>query len=549
MSRLAAIGPLGQQTAVQAKPDAFMQLTQEKRDAAFIRYRVICPAIKKIDNGARAKAAAKWLHVMLSTNGLPADQVELAATLGRKGKPPSLATLERWIADYRKQGVLGLASGKNGRDRSEWGWEVRAQRLWLTEQRRNIGDVAWQLQQEGHETATYQRVRRYVQSLPATLGEDSPRRVGRHHYNQNIGAYINRDESVLPVGFVYQGDGHLLKWYTAHHNSGNPVRYEFTPWIDVRSKYVVGWSLSRSEAARSTLFGLSHALLQHDHVPAVVHTDPGPGFHNRMLADESETGFMGRMSIYHMVALPGNAKGKAIERWFRTFTSRCGKQFQTFCGNDAGPDALNRMTARIAKGEIHLPSYQETYEAIARYIEQWNNTYLEKIGCRPCELWAELKRTPVITEAAALCRPREVRMVRRCQVSLFNRVYKNREVLRDYHGAQVIVEFDLHNADLVWIYNAEGRFLCNAELTHAKPWLEENRMLDLERASAEGRIKRLDQKKAEIEAQGRAPIDHHAQVDAIESLHQQPSGLVLDMENPLDRQAQEIELDTFDTDY
>lgn len=553
MSKVVALHPApsaATDVATTQAADPIFTLPKHKQDKAFRLYRLLLPVLDEVSQGAATKAACKLFLRRLNAGKLNGEITALAQEFGRKGQSPSLATFERWVARYQEAGVYGLASKKNGRDRTAWGWEARAQRLWLTEQRRNAGDVAWVLQGEGFDTATYPRVKRYLDSLPATLGENSPRRVGRHHYNQNIGAYITRDESVLPVGFVYQGDGHLVKWYTAHHNAGTPFRYEFTPWIDVRSKYVVGWYVSEAESARSTLFGISKALINHNHVPALVHTDPGPGFHNRLVAADEEVGFFGRLSITHMRALPGNAKGKAIERFFRTFTSRCGKQFDTFCGDDAGPDALNRMRSRIDKGEIRLPSYAETYAAIAEYIERYNNTYQEKLGCTPAEMWARLERTPVETPAAALYRPREKRSVRRCQIELHNRTYKNREGLRDYNdGRYVIVEYDLHDPSQVWVYDDRARFICTAQLVHAKPWLSENRMADLERKRQEGRIKRLDQKKAEIEAQGRAPIDHHAQVDAIESLHQQPSGLVLDMENPLDRQAQEIELDTFDTDY
>ena len=553
MSKVVALRPdraATNEVAATDVADPIFTLPKHKQEKAFRLYRLLVPVLDKVKEGTAAKAACKLFLRRLEAGKANAEIEALAQEFGRKGKTPSLATFERWVARYLEDGVYGLASKKAGRDRTNWGWEVRAKHLWLTEQRRNAGDIAWELQGEGYDSALYHRVKRYLDSLPAMLGENSPRRVGRHHYNQNIGAYITRDESVLPVGFVYQGDGHLLKWYTAHHNSGNHVRYEFTPWIDVRSKFVAGWYLSEAESARSTLFGISKALLNHNHVPAVVHTDPGPGFHNRLVAANEEVGFFGRLSIEHMVARPGNAKGKAIERFFRTFVSRCGKQFDTFCGGDAGPDSLNRMSARIDKGEVHLPSYEETHAAIEQYINRYNNTYQEKLGCTPAEMWARLKRTEIITEAAALYRPREKRSVRRCQIELHNRIYKNRKGLQDYNdGRYVIVEYDLHDASQVWIYDDRSRFICTAQLVHAQPWLAESRLADLEEKRRKGRIKRLDQKKAEIEAQGRAPIDHHAQVDAIESLHQQPSGLVLDMENPLDRQAQEIELDTFDTDY
>ena len=124
---------------------------------------------------------------------------------------------------------------------------------------------------------------------------------GQHYYRQNLTPYVVRDTSALPVGFIYEGDGHTCDVHIAHPQTGKATRPELTVWLDVRSHYCVGWWLSDAERASDTLFSLSHAIVSHDHVPIMIHVDPGSGYKNKLIQGEAVS-YCERLSIEFMTA-------------------------------------------------------------------------------------------------------------------------------------------------------------------------------------------------------------------------------------------------------
>jgi putative transposase len=499
-------------------------------------------------------------HVLATVEAqcAPAPIRDVARRLARGGKAaPNRATLYRWAKAYLSDGMVGLAPGHKGGKRKLYGWEARAIRLFQQPQQPAYSTVAYWLRDEGHESATDARVRRYLQSLPETLGAQSPARVGQHYYRQNLRPYVPRDESVLPVGFVYQGDGHNCDVYVAHPKTGKPWRPEFTPWFDVRSHYLAGWYLSECESGLTTLFSLSHALVHHDHVPALIHVDPGSGFKNRMMTDEV-FGYLSRLSIDFMPALPGNAKGKGlVEGFFHIFEERCGKQFATYCGHNRTDDYLRHLSKKVERGIITLPPLAEYLDAIAAFVDSYNRNPQRRLGCAPADLWAQLERVPVEIGPEALIRPQERRTVRRWGVSLWNRMYRHPE-LAHHNGRDVLVEYDLHDDARVTLRDLDGRFICEAEHVDRKAWMPPSRIEDLAQKRLAGQAKRLRDKLEEAEARGTFAIEHQAErLDDIEALVEGQSL------QPLQRLKKEtadwaksavitpvaVEIDPYDTDY
>lgn len=477
---------------------ALRQLPDWKRLAAADRLAMVRPALDKIEQGLSVNAAVDWL----------------IAQFGR-AMLPSKATLKRYIEKAKTGDVAELAPGWVGRQRKEYGWELRAQRLYASPQKRMRSTVALMLRKEGWSDATDSRVARYLRTLPSNATETAPGRVGQHFYKQNIKPHVVRDASVLPVGLVYQGDGHTCDFYVAHPATGKPFRPELTPWLDVRSQYPVSWWLSESESAHTTLFSLSAALVDHDHVPAFAHTDPGSGFTARMI-DHKVSGWLARFDIEAITALPGNARGKGLmEGWFHWFEERCGKQFETYCGHCRTDDALRRLEHNIARGKIYLPSWDEGVKAIRDYMESYKHTPKASLGDRtPAEVWRELERVPLVTPAEAIVRPREIRKVVRWGVELHNRLYRAAE-LAQYEGREVLVEYSVANDAQVWILDKEGRWICDAVLVQKQPWLPASRIEEAKQRRLEGQKKRLQRHLDEAEARSRMPIETASLVQQI----------------------------------
>lgn len=469
-------------------------------------------------------AAAELLIDLLHADRAPKDVAAAAQGLARRGKKgeppkkgPSKSSLLRFAAERSLNGEQGLADKHAGRVRRARAWDARAAHLYARPSRPSYATVAGWLRGEGFADASDHAVRRYLKSLPSHQTETAPARVGRHYYNQNIRPHVVRDSTVLPVGLIYEGDGHTCDLYVQHPRTGKPWRPELTVWIDVRSHYIVGWYLSEAESAHTTLYALSWAVHQHAHVPALLHVDPGSGFINKMITGEA-AGFCQLLSMEVQATIPGNAKGKGlIEGQFRVFRDRCDKQFPSYCGKDRTDDALRRLQANIASGKIKLPTLLQYRDAVAAYVDAHNARRQPKLGASPAELWATLECTPTHLPPETLVRPRETRTVRRWGVSLHDRLYRHND-LAAHEGREVIVGYDLHDASQVWIVDGAGRPVCQAPLVEAQPWLPASRIEDLQQIRKRGQQRRLQARLDEVEARARPVIDHVTIIDDLDAL-------------------------------
>ena len=73
--------------------------------------------------------------------------------------------------------------------------------------------------------------------------------------------------------------------------------------------------------------------------------------------------------------------------------------------------------------------------------------------------WQSHRLAPVAL--ATLFRPRVLRTLSRGRINLFTNYYSN-NALEEFHGDRVMVAYDLHQVDKVWIYTPEGRYIGEA---------------------------------------------------------------------------------------
>ncbi|WP_421793420.1 DDE-type integrase/transposase/recombinase [Hydrocarboniphaga effusa] len=493
MSKLATITPssllpIPQQTSA--------VLTDSQRTDAHRLLAMIRPAVDAVTMGASIRSAVQML-IDSGASGLPSEP-----------------TLRRALKKYVNGGVVGMARKNKGRVRQDYGWELRAAQMYQRPQRPAYATVAGWLRDEGHDTATDSRVTRYLKNLPSNKSETSPKRLGQHYYDQNVRPHVVRTTENLPVGMVYQGDGHCCDVYVAYPAGKGHFRPELTVWLDVTSRYCVAAWLSESESAHTTLFSLSEALVRQQHVPAYVHTDPGSGFKAKMITDEV-SGFLARFAIKPIFALPGNARGKGlVEGWFRWFEERLGKKFDTFCGHCRTDDALSRLKTRIKNGDLRLPSFAEYRDAVLEYIERYNNTPKEALGGRtPAEVWAELEPTPLEVPDEAVVLPRRVCFVRSSTFQFDNRVY--RAQLAAYNQRNVLVEYSVLQDQQVRVLDLKGRFIGFARLIQKLDWLPAARVEEGKLTRLKGQLERKQNQIEEDKARSRIPISAAATMEAL----------------------------------
>jgi len=519
MSRALALKPtlVHQVPAMLNKSDPWQTASANARQLAQYRFDLIRAGAAMMAGGASANHVAALLHTRCKANALDAAQ---ASALVALKEIPSVPTLKRWLSAYKREGKVGLLPKFTGRVRQEYGWEMRAVALYNIPSKPSMSAVALQLRKEGFDTASEKRVSSFLRALPATVGENSPDRVGRHLHRLRRQRYQPRDPSSLQVGEVYAGDGHTIDCYVAHPNTGRPYRPELTAFIDVRSRYITGWYLSDAESAVSTLFALSHALRGNDHVPAWLYLDRGAGWRARMLNDEA-TGFYQRFSIEVIGALPGNPHGKGwIERWFRTVRDHHDKFFaggMVYCGNDMAQEINRRLTTDIDAGKRKLPTLENYHASLARYIDEYNNTPLEDAldGKTPAQVWQGLQRVPVSLPAEAVVRPRERRAVRRQMVELHKRMYFH-DALSLYDGKRVVVEYDLHDDRTVWVFDDRDRFICAPQLVSTIGVLPTSRLEEQRDKRLAGQVKRLQRAADEAVARRQDAITINDQLTSLE---------------------------------
>lgn len=497
-----AIGPLSKPitTTTKALPTRVLAdpLTPAKRQQVSA-YQTVCNYVLGCAGNSDSTRIVAFQQAF-NTHQLPAPVLEaLAALRGKKrAQCPDRATVYRWLNDlakFKNGNVLALTKQHTGRVRKTYGWEHKAIELFNLPSKPGYADVAYWLRTDhGFESATKSRVTRYMQTMPATLGKQSPGRMGKTFYKHNLAPHKIRDNDVLPVGFGYEGDGHTVDAYIAHPSGKKVYRPELTIWIDVRSRYVAGWYMSDDESSISTLFALSHAMLSEDHVPAVLFLDNGSGFKSRMMADEA-IGFLNRMSITPSFALPGNSKGKGlVEGFFKIFRNRHDKKFLTYCGDDMAPEINRRLSDEVKRGLRTLPSYAEYVASVKQYIDDYNNEPKGVLnGETPRQLWLrDLEQVKVHIAADALIMPREIRTVKRWRITLHKRTYQAPE-LAQYNGTDVLVEYSLHKDNEIRVLDEQERLICIATLVGKVDRLPDSRIVEAEQKRLNGQVKRLEQ--------------------------------------------------------
>lgn len=523
---LRALKPANTKTVLATlAPDPWTGSTDVKRAVADARLAILGVAARGVLDGVTANAAAEYLFEQMS-NRLTTSQRMAIEQLGM-ATVPSLPTLKRWLGAYKKQGKAGLLPSHTGRQRVDYGWEARAIELYNIGGKPDPADVAFRLIGEGFEGVTSGKVNAYIKSLPATLGKNSPARIGKHLHKLTKQNYKERHMDDLQVGDIYAADGHTVDCYVAHPDTGGLFRPELTVFLDLKSRYIVGWWISESESTTTTLFALSNALTTHNHTPAFIYVDVGSGYKAKLMTDEV-TGFYAKFDIQPIFALPGNPHGKGwIERFFKTIRNRHDKFFDdgmAYCGDDMAPEVNRRLSTDLRSGKRKVRSLAEYIESLKAFFAQYVNTPMPKAldGKTPAEVFAGLQRVELGSPIDAVARPSLMRMVRRQSVTIDKRRYFH-DSLALFDGKVVRIEYDLHDDSHVWISAEDGRFIAIADITERIGVVSISRLEDQKVKRAQGQVKRLQKHMDEATARAGTVIDMDAVADRLEA---QPTDLL-----------------------
>lgn len=359
--------------------------------------------------------------------------------------------------------------------------------------------------------------------------------------------YVTRTTEDMWPSTIYTADGKTFDAEIADPVTHRPIRPEITTILDVVTRKVVGIALSRSENVIAVTEALRNASVSHG-IPAIFYVDRGPGYKNKAF-DADVGGLMGRLSITKMHAAPygSQAKGR-IERPNATIWDVLAKRLPTYIGKDMDKEAGQLVHKRTRKElkefgySASLPTWDDFVALCEARVAEYNDKPHRSLPrfkdpetgrqrhMSPNECWAAHVAKgfePVAVSADEiddLFRPYEERVVRRGEVSWHTNSYFD-HALAAYHGEKVMVGYDYHQADRVWVREFDvstgqpGPLICVAKfMANAERYVPRSFQQEADERRAAGRLKRNDDKRRAIEEERDAPMLEHLDDPIVEFL-------------------------------
>ncbi|AOT08237.1 Mu transposase C-terminal domain-containing protein [Pseudoalteromonas luteoviolacea] len=445
-------------------------------------------------------------------NGLVTPAIHQAVT--DLGKVPTRATAFNWVNAYRQQGVEGLLPQHRGRIAAQPKWAAKALELYHCINSPSFALVAEDLKKQGHD-ATAGQVRRFINSMPHELGPQSPYRMGAKLYREKHKDFIIRSTEHIAPGFIYNGDGHQVDVYVSHPKTGKAWRFELTAFQDVASRCIVGWEISESENAIATMTALTRSIKNHQHIPSMLYVDNGSGYKSKMMSDEC-CGVYAQFDIEVIFAIPGNARAKWIERFFKHMEEHVGKRFESYCGPDHNEREKLKLLNDVKKGKRELPSLEQWITEFKAFLEHYHNSPHPEIkGKTRKQVWEEglIQEQPAITDFVVL--PRAKVKVARGQIRLHKRVY-TADYLFQFNGKELVAGYDLHDDTYLVLYEQSGEFIMNCRIKNKVEALPTSRIEETDLKRLQGQEKRIQNQLSEKRA--RVDKKRVIDVDAVEEL-------------------------------
>lgn len=459
-------------------------------------------------NGRCSQEAA--MHTLLNNartgllDGLTTNLLRLSRDArGRSGDGfPSVRTLKRWLS------ATDLAPKKRAQDMSVPAWAKAFLAIYQQPQKPSVADAYVQFCKitpaEGR--PSIHQVRRFVDKLGAVTRERG--RMGPREL-KNIQPFIRRDFSMLEPNDVWTADGHTFDAEVQHPFHGRPFRPEITVFADIGTRRAVGWSVDLAESSIAVADALRNAV-ENNGIPALIYVDNGSGYKNAFMQDEA-TGLVGRIGSTMTHSLPYNSQARGvIERLHQTLWVTGAKQLPAYMGAAMDREARLqqfKLTRKALKqgGAMPLMPWDLFVAWCEQRIADYNTRQHRSLGGTSPELslrafmakgWAPDMMAP--DEMATLFRPRVTRTLARAEIRLFNNIYFARE-LEEFHGMDVHIAYDIHDAERIWVYLPDGRLICEAQVNgNSKHYFPVPVIEQARQKRAEGRLARIDVKREEI---------------------------------------------------
>lgn len=306
-------------------------------------------------------------------------------------------TLQRWMADFRKDGIGGLIDTRGGGNAdgeifSNDAWQYFLS-LYLDLKQptaKQCYDITYFInnrEERGWSIPSIQYVYKYIdRHLPMPVAV--LHREGTDAYEAKCSPYIIKDIDSIDPGAIWVGDHHQFNCWVRHR--GEWIRPWLTAWADMRTRTMMGWYVTAAPNQVTILQAFRHGINRFG-PPESVKIDNGKDYDSEMwtgvtkkqrrvlkkgyIDETNVAGLYALMNIGVSFAIPYNAKAKPVERYFDTLDKQFVKTIPTYCGKDAArkPDDLNDYLKSQRAIDESL-TLDEFAEMVGQYIEIYNNS-------------------------------------------------------------------------------------------------------------------------------------------------------------------------------
>ncbi len=496
---------------------------------------------------------------------LPDEFLQLALIANDRGKGKkglSRSSIYGWTKAFEADGVKALAPEPTRPEQSLfeiYPWLTPFLRFYAQPSKPTIAHALDRYAKSPDrvgDVPSYDQVRRALKSLKGTpdhllafKGREGPLALKARL------AYVARSTQGMEPGTIYTADGKTFDAEVQHPMSGKPFRPEITTVLDVVTRKVVGWSVALDENAETVADAIRHSV-ETCGIPAIFYSDRGKGYRNQRIS-MTTLSLCSRLGISATHSLPYNSQARGvIERAHGTIWNRLSKEYPSYMGKDMDREAAKRVhrDSRKALAIIEnrkqvidpetqakshftyaklIVGWQQFLDDVAAAVEAYNDTRhtgLARIRDpengrmrhpSPNELWAQFEATGFRPfelnegEGDDLFRPYVKRRTRRALIELHTNEYFSLD-LEPWHGMDVLVGFDIHDAGKVWVREIAmvdgkqepGPLICVAEFAgNRQRYVPVSYQRLAEERRRAGRLKRNNNKIEAIEAEARPQLE------------------------------------------
>lgn len=338
-------------------------------------------------------------------------------------------------------------------------------------------------------------VARYIKHLMDKPGAESARYLaanGVREWKNKKMLKGRRDATSLKVMEYVVGDEHTFDFWVqwvAPNGKVKAVRPKLVAWMDMRSRAIVGDVACVNANGDTLKESLVKMLYSHPGgVPHILHVDNGKDYTKKELTGQSRkkrnidfafdaetVGFYQSIGIEEVGrSLPYQPWDKPIERFFSTVCSKFSKWFESYTGTLTGSKTYAKrqkdVDGMLERGE--LLTMEEFFEAWTEWKETKYHTRehrgLKDAGERwttPIEVFENVPRyekaAPPREYVAMLLMKADTARVYNYGITKFGVTYADSE-LGKYIGQHVGIKWDIDDVTKLYVYDKEGRKICEA---------------------------------------------------------------------------------------